>query len=247
MQSRPPFDPSAIQIEKLERIHQLLPGRILGSLKPATRDELTTLLGWVVTKEEAAVLKKLVTTYLRAGRNRARSRPTKVSSSAWENPKSVDELEHQLRKAGVRHPINRKLAVELFSTKRRVKGAFRELSPLKLANYEVGAKGECARVRREILEDFVCHFPVPKWLFERRYRESWGGPGSDRRKQKTEEFLRQRLTLNGARPGLESAVEEWRVDLRWLRGVRVSQGRLVAKGKPAAKNPRSQPRNNTPG
>lgn len=247
MQLSQAFDPRAIQIKQLERIRQLLSGLAHGGLKPATRDELAALLGWSASKEDAVALKRVVTAHLRAERNRARSRAATTSSRATGHPESVDELERQLREAGVRHPINRKLAVELFSTKRRVKGAFRELSPLKLLNYEVGARGEGPRVRREILEDFVCVFVIPKRMFESEYRASWGEPGTQKRKRQTEASLRRFATLNGARLERESAVADWRSDLKWLRGSRLDKGALVGATRGAVKAGQSQSRNRKQG
>ncbi|MCX5747975.1 MAG: hypothetical protein NT062_36400 [Proteobacteria bacterium] len=249
-ESNPPIDFRTLSTGQLVRVEQLLAGLTQNELRPRTSAELASLVGRSVRRDEADGMKATVTGLLKNTHGRharrlasapvkkperpSRPRPSPIAQRSMPRP-TVASFELQLRGAGVRHPINRDSAIELFSGSRRVNGAFQEVSPLKLAGYEVGAQGAIANVRREILDDFVCRFPIPPGVFEPEYRERWGEPGTKRRKQQTEALLRRLTSLNGARPALEDAVGDWESDLAWLlRSVRLDQGRLV----PVARNGR---------
>lgn len=110
-------------------------------------------------------------------------------------------------------------------------GEFEEIGPLKLAGYTVGASGALSKKRHEILEDFVCAFPIPQNVFARDYLKPWGSPLSVERKNQTERAIQRFITINGSRSTMTSAVGDWKADLRWLKSTTIRQGCLVVRVK----------------
>lgn len=131
---------------------------------------------------------------------------------------ALRRFEEDLSRNRVRHGCDREVARELFTRRfsRSSAREFEQLGPLRLAGYSVGADGPDVRRRREILEDFICAFPLPTSAYGRAYIREWGSPGSATRKARTESALRRLIALNGARPQNQFALADWQSDLAWL-------------------------------
>lgn len=116
--------------------------------------------------------------------------------------------------------------------------AFEPDGPLKLVHYNVGSNSPSVSERRHSLETLVCTFALPN-DYSRQYREAWGRPGTSERKAHTERALQRLIDINGARSGLESAVADWRADLRWLQRCRLVRG-LLTSSKQTKERPQPQ-------